>query len=73
MSESEKRLLSLLFEEGRALKNLKFFPGPECSSADQLFEAAGVAIDTGLRAGDEDMIPGDGGKSVSIGELVSSY
>jgi hypothetical protein len=73
MSESENRLLSLLFEEGRVLKNLKFFPGPECSSADQLFDAAHAAISAGLRAGEEDMIPVESVKAQSIGELVNSF
>jgi len=73
MSESENRLLSLLFEEGRVLKNLKFFPGPECSSSDELFDAAHAAISAGLKLGNEDMIPADGVKTRSIGELVNSF
>lgn len=72
MSKSEDRLLSLLFQEGRELKNLKFFPGPECASADDLYNAAGAAISAALQIDDGDMIPVGNGKSISIADFAAN-
>lgn len=72
MAESKEEFLSLLFEEGRVLTNLKFFPGPDCASADQLFEAATAAIRTALDADGGDLIPAAGSKSIAIADYVSS-
>ncbi|ANV24381.1 hypothetical protein [Agrobacterium pusense] len=72
MTVSDTKFLSLLFAEGRVLDNLKFFPGPDCVSADQLFEAGEAAIKAALAADSGDDIPGDGRESISIGEYVQS-
>ena len=72
MSESEKRLLSLLFEEGRVLENLKFFPGPNCTSEEQLFEAAHDAIKMALADKGGDRIPVEKRKPIAIGDFVNS-
>ena len=72
MSESENKLLSLLFEEGRELKNLKFFPGPECASSDQLYDAAHAAISAAIGIQDGDMIPIGSEKTTSVAEFVQS-
>ena len=72
MAVSENKFLSLLFAEGRVLDNLKFFPGPDCVAADQLFEAGNAAIKAALAAGEGDDIPQDGREIVSIGDYVQS-
>ena len=72
MSKSEKRLLSLLFEEGRVLDNLKFFPGEECASSDELFDAAYDAISATMSGKSEFIVPEDGADKKAIGELVNS-
>lgn len=72
MSASEDRLLSLLFEEGRVLVNLKFFPGEECHTADELFDAAHEQITASLQGEGLGLIPGIDGKKVAISDLVKS-
>lgn len=72
MSASEKEFLSLLFEEGRVLDNLKFFPGPDCASADQLFEAATLAIRAALVDANGDNIPANGRETIAIGDYVQN-
>ncbi len=70
MTESENKFLSLLFAEGRVLDNLKFFPGPDCASADQLFDAGFAAIEAALADTGGDNVPSDGRQVVSIGDYV---
>jgi len=72
MSASENQLLSFLFDEGRELKNLKFFPGPECASSDQLYEAAHAAISAAIVIENANMIPVGSEKIVSVAEFVES-
>jgi len=72
MTTSENKLLSLLFEDGRVLENIKFFPGDKCASAEELFEDAHEAIRQSLSAGCPSVIPADGAKKMSIGDIVSS-
>lgn len=73
MTASENKFLSLLFEEGRVLDNLKFFPGPDCASAEQLFEAGDAAIKAALAGGSGDDIPADGRKVVSIVDYARAF
>lgn len=72
MAKSENQLLSLLFEDGRVLENIKFFPGEKCASSEELFGAAYNAIAAVVDGKGIDVIPADGAKKLSIGELVSS-
>lgn len=71
MSESENKLLSLLFHEGRELNNLKFFPGPDCGSSDQMYDAACEAINTAMKIDDGNMIPVGRADPTSIADFVS--
>ncbi|SCB33889.1 hypothetical protein [Rhizobium lusitanum] len=73
MIASDNKFLSLLFEEGRVLDNLKFFPGPDCASAEQLFEAGSAAIQAALAGESGDDIPSDGREVVSIVDYARSF
>lgn len=70
---AEQRLLTLLFEEGRVLENLKFFPGDECTSADDLFGAAYEAIRMTLDGNSVSAIPSCGAPVVAIGDAISRF
>jgi hypothetical protein len=70
MSASEKKFLSLLFEEGLVLENLKFFPGDKCSSPDQLFEAGFDMISRALSGEGAEVIPVSNVESRAIGDLA---
>lgn len=72
MSKSEQALLSLLFEEGRVLENLKFFPGDNCTSEEDLFDAAHSFIRAALDGEGTTDIPVTTVKSVAIGDLVQA-
>ncbi len=73
MTESETKFLSLLFAEGRVVDNLKFFPGPDCKTADQLFEAGRAAIAAALGAEAGDNIPANGREVVAIGDYAQGF
>lgn len=52
MTESKSTLHSLLFEEGRELENIKFFPGDSRGlTAEQLKDAAASSIARALKSG----------------------
>jgi hypothetical protein len=70
MSGKEK-LLSLLFEEGRKLINLRFLPGDNVASADDLCDASHEALRQALASDVED-IPKISRTQVSIGDLVKT-
>ena len=70
MNTSEKKFLSLLFEEGLVLENLKFFPGESCSSADELCDAAYEMISRALKGEGEGVLPPVSSPSKAIGELA---
>lgn len=71
MAVSETALLSLLFEEGRELENIKFFPGSECESPDDLFVAAHEMIRASLDGRSVSQVPGEGLKQFSVEEFVA--
>ena len=70
MNTSEKKFLSLLFEEGLVLENLKFFPGAMCSEPEQLFEAGYEMISRALAGEGMEVIPVSGAESRAIGDLA---
>lgn len=73
MSESAKeKLLSLLFGGEKELVNIKFFPGDNVSSGDELLGAAHEAFSMALANEDgTDDIPGTGREQVPFGELIA--
>ncbi len=73
MNESGKdKLLSLLFGGERELVNIKFFPGDNVSSGDELLETAHDALTQAIAREDEpDDIPGTGREQVHFGDLIS--
>lgn len=72
MTVSEDRLLSLLFEEGRVLDNLKFFPGEECASSEELFDEAFFAISEVLSGKSKSVVPMAGNEKLSHADFVAS-
>lgn len=68
MSASIKKLQALLFDEGRALVNIKFFPGDKAQTVDQLADAAHDMLCSALKDGREDKPPMSGQKRASIAE-----
>jgi hypothetical protein len=70
---AQDMLLTLLFEEGRELKNLKLLPGDHVGSTEDLCAAANSALRQGLEnaAQDDDHVPALTKAPVSIGSLVS--
>ena len=67
------KLLSLLFEDkGREHVNLKFFPGENVTSENDLCEAAHELITRARKGEGKGVVPGLAGKQNHVGELVSS-
>ncbi len=61
MTESTSKLHSLLFEEGRTLENIKFFPGDSRGlTAGQLADAAAGSIRRAFESGLENAPPATG-------------
>lgn len=73
MSTSEKEFLSLLFEEGTVLENLKFFPGEDCSSREELCAAAHDLISRALAGEGEGLVPVSGVAQKAIGDLAAAF
>lgn len=72
MTESEKdKLLSLLFDEGRELVHLRFFPGDNVSSGAELRDAAHDAITLALTGQSVKGVPKLGRPQVHFSELVA--
>ncbi|TWC90203.1 hypothetical protein FB593_1011483 [Rhizobium sp. SJZ105] len=72
MTKSEDRLLSLLFEEGRVLDNLKFFPGEECASSEELFDEAFLAISEVTSGKSKIVMPMAASEKVAHADFVAS-
>ena len=71
MTEREMgKLHSLLFEQGRELVNIKFFPGTDRGlTASQLSEAAHGALASAIAKGPVDNPPHSGRQKTSIREI----
>ncbi|MEE9388529.1 MAG: hypothetical protein V3U96_07950 [Paracoccaceae bacterium] len=67
MDAAPESLHSLLFEEGRQLENIKFFPGTDRGlTAEKLCNAADKAIRSALDKGPIDVVPHTGREKTSI-------
>lgn len=72
MKSGMEKLHSLLFEEGRGLENIKFFPGTDRGlTPDQMCEAAQAAIHAALARGPHDNPPTSGRKKTSLASMIS--
>ena len=71
MTQSERRLVSLLSGEGRTLANVRFFLGENGNhSADELFDAASNAISMAIEGAGAVGVPMTAKPQVHIGKLL---